>query len=191
MISRKKFPRNSRHPPTQKNTVAKGRERERQLLFSVTVDGYSDIAQRHRKISDIERSATSKDQRHRSATLKLEATSQSANHPSQHNKNLIYGLRKAPSKPSSSFGASMSRIFTSTVALQTVVKTAVDQTTSTIPVAVLVPLCRRTHLSGAWIANIANFRSNNCVYPGCQTHINCKRDQIICDAIAIIRPGSH
>ena len=73
----------------------------------------------------------------------------------------------------------------------TVVKTAVDQTTSTIPVAVLVPLCRRTHLSGAWIANIANFRSNNCVYPGCQTHINCKRDQIICDAIAIIRPGSH
>ena len=31
----------------------------------------------------------------------------------------------------------------------------------------------------------------DCVYPGCQTHINCERNQIICDAIAIIRPGSH
>ena len=73
--------------------------------------------QRHRLWVQRHRSATSKDQRHRSATLKLEATSQSANHLSQHNKNLIYGLRKAPSKPSSSFGASMSRKFTSTVAL--------------------------------------------------------------------------
>ena len=80
--------------------------------------GQGVLDQRHRCWVQRHRSATSKDQRHRSATLKLEATSQSANHPSQHNKNLIYGLRKAPSKPSSSFGASMSRIFTSTVALQ-------------------------------------------------------------------------
>ena len=71
-------------------------------MFSVTVDGYSDIAQRHR-----------------SATLKLEATSHSAKHLSQHKKKLIYGLRKAPSKPSSSFRGSMSRIFTSNVAPQT------------------------------------------------------------------------
>ena len=35
------------------------------------------------------------------------------------------------------------------------------------------------------------FARINCVYPGCQTHINCERNQIICDAIAIIRPGSH
>ena len=60
--------------------------------------------------------ATSKDQRHRSATLKLEATSHSAKHLSQHKKKLIYGLRKAPSKPSSSFRGSMSRIFTINVA---------------------------------------------------------------------------
>ena len=60
--------------------------------------------------------ATSKDQRHRSAILKLEATSHSAKHLSQHKKYLIYGLRKAPSKPSSSFRGSMSRIFTSNVA---------------------------------------------------------------------------
>ena len=62
------------------------------------------------------RSATSLSdiaQRHRSATLKLEATSHSAKHLSQHKKKLIYGLRKAPSKPSSSFRGSMSRIFTS------------------------------------------------------------------------------
>ena len=77
----------------------------------------SRTVQRHRLWVQRHCSATSKDQRHRSATLKLEATSQSANHPSQHNKNLIYELRKAPSKPSSSFGASMSRNFTSTVAL--------------------------------------------------------------------------
>ena len=57
-------------------------------------------------------------QRHRSATLKLDATSLSAKHLSQHKKNLIYGLRKAPSKPSSSFRGSMSRIFTSNVAPQ-------------------------------------------------------------------------
>ena len=62
--------------------------------------------------------ATSKDQRHRSATLKLEATSHSAKHLSQHKKDLIYGLRKAPSKPSSSFRGSMSRIFTNNVAPQ-------------------------------------------------------------------------
>ena len=62
--------------------------------------------------------ATSKDQRHRSATLKLEATSHSAKHLSQHKKNLIYGLRKAPSNPSSSFRGSMSRIFTNNVAPQ-------------------------------------------------------------------------
>ena len=30
-----------------------------------------------------------------------------------------------------------------------------------------------------------------CVYLVCQTHIICERDQIICEAIAIIRPGSH
>ena len=35
------------------------------------------------------------------------------------------------------------------------------------------------------------FARINCVYPGRQTHINCERDQIICDAIAIIRSGSH
>ena len=35
------------------------------------------------------------------------------------------------------------------------------------------------------------FARINCVYPGCQTHINCERNQIICDAIAIIRSGSH
>ena len=82
-----------------------------------TVSSCLRIVQRHRLWVQRHCSATSKDQRHRSATLKLEATSQSANHPSQHNKNLIYELRKAPSKPSSSFGASMSRNFTSTVAL--------------------------------------------------------------------------
>ena len=63
--------------------------------------------------------ATSKNQRHRSATLKLEATSHSAKHLSQRKKKLIYGLKKAPSKPSSSFRGSMSRIFTSNVAPQT------------------------------------------------------------------------
>ena len=85
--------------------------------FTATMATSDFSVQRHRLWVQRHRSATSKDQRHRSATLKLEATSQSANHLSQHNKNLIYGLRKAPSKPSSSFGASMSRKFTSTVAL--------------------------------------------------------------------------
>ena len=35
------------------------------------------------------------------------------------------------------------------------------------------------------------FARINCVYLECQTHIDCERNHIICDAIAIIRPGSH
>ena len=93
---------------------------ERHVMHSTSIPVKR--VQRHRLWVQRHCSATSKDQRHRSATLKLEATSQSANHPSQHNKNLIYELRKAPSKPSSSFGASMSRNFTSTVALQAMVR---------------------------------------------------------------------
>lgn len=35
------------------------------------------------------------------------------------------------------------------------------------------------------------FARINCDYLGVQTHIICERDQIVCDAIAIIHFGSH